>query len=217
MMPRVAQSLCEGEGAGWGTISGRRLRVLVLADPERSLEASHVVRCLERRHEAHPIAGSGWRAWLWAARTARTVTPHLIHAVGVSGAARAARAIALGVSVPSVLSLSVKDVEVGASRRWLTAAQAAGALIADGGETADRLRDAGLKRSIYVIETPPSIEFDVQFLHALEVVYGRLVAGIAEETHDGPTHAAKHARPEPDPPVVRIGALSGKVGPRGDT
>src|SRR5688572_30644462 len=112
----MARPDCIGEGSGWGTVDGSRLRVLVLSDLDRSAAAHAICRALSVRHDPTLVEARGIFTGLKAARAAREVKPHLIHAVGAAGAARSAPVIASGTEIPFVLSLTLADLKARAAR-----------------------------------------------------------------------------------------------------
>jgi hypothetical protein len=184
-----------GQGFGWGTLEGVRLRILVLADSARKEEAETIRRVLSSKHEVRLVEDDRWIRWLIAARAATEMNPQLVHVVGLAGSARPARAIAAGMRVPLVLSLSEPDIE----RRTRTAlgrSRQADAVLVDCGGAAERLRNAGLERELYVVARPDAADVDEAYRIALEVVYGRVLGA----------SGADLGRAEP-PELVRIGPI----------
>lgn len=167
----MADPRCVGEGAGWGTVDGVRLRVLLLAAEDRTDVARAIARALSARHEPTIVEHKGFMASFRAARAAREFAPHLIHAVGARGAAKAGAVVALGAKVPLVISANAADA------RATEALDVAAAVLLDEGATADQLRAQGVDRDLYILSPPDSEEEDDAFLGALEVVYGRVLSG----------------------------------------
>jgi hypothetical protein len=190
-----------GEGSGWGTIAGVRLRILVLASTDRT-EAERLVRLLSRHHDARLGKAAGLFAGLQAAKAARALAPDLVHAIGVDGAAKSAHAIAAGIGAPLIAGLSAADLDDKRRRRALERAKDAAALVIDDGKTADLLRTAGVTRDIYVIASPdPKDDIEARtVLEAIEVVYGRIIGALRPDV----------AGREKEPELVRIGSTSGK-------
>jgi hypothetical protein len=172
----MAAADCMGQGSGWGTIAGVRLRILILAPRDRA-DAQGLARVLIKHHDALLAEESGVLAALSAARAARTHNADLVHSVGVEGAARSAETVALGVGAPLVQSLSGADLDARSAKRALDRAARATAVIADSGATADRLRSAGIARDIYVVASPNTAARDDDAIaEALDVIYGRIIA-----------------------------------------
>ena len=166
---------CVGEGSGWGTIDGARLRILILTDPRRREDARRVVHALAMRHAVETSSEDGIFRSLVAARAARALSPHLIHAVGLRGAAKSAPLIASGMNIPYVLSLNGADIDdLG---KMLEIIERALAVLLENGTLADRLRSLGVDRELYVLSIPENADDDASFLGALEIVYGRVLAG----------------------------------------
>jgi hypothetical protein len=198
---------CIGEGSGWGTIAGVRLKILVLAGEDR-LDADRLARALARHHEVESLNEGGILAALTAARAARSLAPDLVHAVGVEGAAKAAHAVAAGIGAPLVVSLAARDFAKRTRARALERAQDAAALLCDEGATADLLRAEGISRDVYVVALPGGADEteDRLVLEAIEVVYGRVIAELRPEI----AARARSLRDGEEPKLVKIGGTRGK-------
>ncbi len=201
-------------GPGYGALEGRTARVLVLAGPERAGVAAGIARALAPRHLAEVFAPErpGLLVGLSAARAAQAFGPHLVHALGVDGAARAAGAVAAGVGAPLIQSLDGNDLAQH-RRAALAAARRAAAVVVETEAEADTLRAAGVQRELYVTSSPDPEPGDADrfFLGAIEVVYGRVVyaAGV-EIPEDAPS-----PKDVDGAPLVSIGGLGGRA-PRGE-
>jgi hypothetical protein len=167
----MADSDCVGEGAGWGTIEGTRLRVLLLAAGERGEVARAIARALSQRHDPSVVDDHGLFSSFHSARAAKELAPHLIHAVGD---AKSTTVVALGIKAPYVISVAKEDLH---RRHVLEAIAKAAAVLLESGAVADQLRARGVERDLYVLSPPETAEDDAVFLGALEVVYGRVLAG----------------------------------------
>jgi hypothetical protein len=167
-------------GAGYGAIESVRLRILLLLDPRMSQLGASVARALGQRHQIERVGnapGSRWFASLSAARAAHAWAPHLIHAIGSEGAARAVGPVAAGLGRPFVLTLDAESL-ARPSGRLRRAIAAADAVVVPERSITERLRELGIERELYVTSFPelgPS-EQDRFFLGSIEVVYGRVVA-----------------------------------------
>jgi hypothetical protein len=168
-MTAMAEASCVGEGAGWGTLEGVSIRVLLVAVPSRTEAAAAIARALSKKHDVRTSVQTGWGGWLSAARAAAMTRPHLLHAVGFSARART---VALGTGSAFVLGLYDEDI-VRAPGKAARQARRADTVIVDCGAAADRLRAEGIDREIYVL---PPLDDETQLLVALEVVYGRLLS-----------------------------------------
>jgi hypothetical protein len=171
------------QGAGYGAIESVRLRILLLVDPRLSGLGASVARALGGRHQVERVGdtgsglGSRWFASLTAARAASSWAPHLLHAIGSEGAARAVGPVAAGLGRPFVLTLDEESL-VHPSGRLRRAMLSAAAVVVPRREIAERVRELGIERELYVTSFPdpgPSEE-DRFFLGSIEVVYGRIVA-----------------------------------------
>jgi hypothetical protein len=167
----MADKDCVGEGAGWGTVEGTRLRVLLLAAAERGEVARAIARALSRRHDPAVVDDHGLFSSFHAARAAKDVAPHLIHAVG---GAKSTAVVALGIKAPYVLSIVKEDID---RRNLIETINQAAAVLLDSGALANELRARGVERDLYVLSPPEHADEDERFLGALEVVYGRVLAG----------------------------------------
>jgi hypothetical protein len=171
----MAERNCEGDGSGWGTIEGSRLRVLIVAPTEHMDEARAVARALSLKHDPVIVEERGFFSSLHAANAAKETMPHLIHAIGVS---KTAQVVASGVHAPFLMTLGERDLE---KNGVLERVNAANAVMLESGAVAEALRKRGIGRELYVIGPPPRSDEDLAFLGAVEVVYGRVVAGAEVE------------------------------------
>lgn len=195
-LSRVVPRECEGEGTGWGTIEGVTLRVLVLASPDREAESILFVRAFGDRHEMTRVAGkAGLGASFVAARAAQETDPHLVHAIGLTGFAKAGPTVASGTKRPLIVTLAADDVEAN-PKRCVKLAQSADAVILDHTPTADAMRELGVKRDLYVIAPPREGGAHAYVLGAHEIVYGRVLGATDVELEI-----------EADNGLVQIGAL----------
>lgn len=189
---------CEGEGSGWGTIEDVTLHPLLLSGPSRASLAERTAEALGRRHHPTLVVRGGLFPGIDAARAGHEIHPELVHAFGREGAATAAAKVAAGLQVPLILSLDEADVAAPLPRRLRQAIEGADAVIVTSGKAAEILRAADIKRDLYVIAEPSAAELPSYF-GALEVVYGRILAG-TELAYDEPAPAAGEA------PLVQLGS-----------
>jgi hypothetical protein len=170
------------EGAGYGAIESVRLRILLLTDPRLSQLAASVARAIGGRHYVERVGdtrgglGSRWLASLSVARAAQSWVPHLLHAIGAEGAARAVGPVAAGLGRPFVLTLDEESL-ARPSGRLRRALLAAAAVVLPTRSLAERVRDLGIERELYVTSFPELEDprEDLFFLGSIEVVYGRVV------------------------------------------
>lgn len=172
-------------GAGYGSIDGVRLSILLLADARHEATMRAIARALGRHHDIAAFAAPthGPSVWLLAAKKAVISRPHLVHAIGIDGAARPAALIASGMGIPLAQTLTRSDL--GLAPAYPAVSRASAVLVEDG-DTASTLRKKGIERTLYVIANPNLEMDDARFLGALEIIYGRIVT---------PTDGA--ARPSP--------------------
>lgn len=178
----MSDAECVGRGAGWGTIAGRRLRILVLVGSGDRSDAERIRAAIARAHDVELVAVDGFKGALLGAQAARELHADLIHAVGVEGVAKSAETIAAGSSLPLIASLRLRDLEERA-RPTKRRAERARAVIVPSGEAAERLRARGVERDIYVLALPSGPNDEPAYLGALEVVYGRVLG--AEDAGEG--------------------------------
>lgn len=196
----MADPGCVGEGAGWGTVDGARLRVLLLGGAEHRATADAIARALSLRHQPSLVGEAGFFAALHAARAAKEISPHVVHAIGASGAAKSGPVVAAGVKVPLVVSVAAADLEGRHARAAIDAIHAASAVLLEHGSLADVLRARGIERDLYVLSPPENEGEDAVFLGALEVVYGRVIAGADVEVELlDESHALAELRGPPVP------------------
>lgn len=216
----VGEPSCTAGGTGWGSIEGIAVRVFLLPSPDHTTEARGISRALAVEHAPMLFEERGLLSALFATRAAAEHHPHLVHALGVSGPARAAPAIAAGLRVPLVLSLTTPDLEGSTRGRAVSRAKSADLLLVDEGRTAERLRELGVDRELYVLAPPPGPALDAAFARAIEIVYGRLLGAHSEllehpAGHGEPGREAAAGRPATppaargDPPVPGGAASSG--------
>lgn len=190
---------CEGEGSGWGTIEDVTLHPLLLSGPSRAPLAELTAQALGRRHRPTLVVRGGLFPGIDAARAGHEIHPELVHAFGREGAASAAPKVAAGLDVPLLLSLDEADVAGPLPRRLRQAIEGADAVILTTGKAAELLRAAEIKRDLYVIAEPNAAELPTYF-GALEVVYGRVLAG-TELDYEPPAPA------QGAPALVQLGGL----------
>lgn len=191
----MAERNCAGEGSGWGTIEGSRLRVLLVAASDHLDVARAVARALALKHDPVIFEEHGFFSSLHAANAAKETMPHLVHAIGVS---KTAQMVASGIKAPFLMTLATRDLE---KRGLLDRVQGAAAVMLEDGSVAEALRKRGVERDLYVIGPPPAPAEDLSFLGAIEVVYGRVVAGEEVELEPEPEVAAAPEGPQ----LVQIG------------
>lgn len=188
---------CRGEGSGWGTIEGVTLHPLLLVGDHHGVLAEATAAALSSRHHPTLVQSTGWFPGLDAARAAHEHPPELVHAFGADGSAAAGPKVAAGLKVPLVLTLAEAELTPGLSRTLSKAIATAHAVILTNGAAADRLRSLGVTRDLYVIEVP-ALEDRPAYFGALEVVYGRVLAGTELPLDEAP----------PAPPgLVQLGGL----------
>jgi len=192
--------------AGYGTIERSRLRILLLGGPERAEELEATARALAPRHEATVLCNTGGlRAKLRAARAASELDPHLVHAIGTDGIAKAAATIAAGVGRPLVATIDGDEIQERA-KGVLAFAQRAYGVVLDTQASADALRARGVERPLYVTSAPmlSRPDDDPHYLGSIEIVYGRVIdaAGVALEENVPKTGVG-----EDGAPLVGIGGL----------
>jgi hypothetical protein len=156
-------------GGGWGTIAGVRLRVLVLADPDRGDVTDRIARALDR-HSVHVLSDprGALSSHVAAAKAARQTRPDIVHGVGARGFGAAAAPIARGMGVRLVVSLGDPDLRSSKPKKLARLANAADAVVLSDEGLVPPLRAAGLARSVYVVP-------DDALARPLEVIYGRLL------------------------------------------
>lgn len=198
----MADPGCVGEGAGWGTVDGARLRVLLLGGAEQRATSDAIARALSMRHQPTLVGEAGFFAAFHAARAAKAIAPQVVHAIGASGAAKSGAVVAAGIKAPFVVSVSAADVEGRHARATIEAIRAASAVLLEHGSLADVLRARGIERDLYVLSPPENAEEDATFLGALEVVYGRVIAGADVEIE---LLDESHARAELQAPAIPAG------------
>ena len=184
------------KSGGWGTLAGMRLSVLILGDPERRDAASGVARAVGRHHDVTVLAEKrgAIASHLEAAKAARTLAPRVVHGVGARGFGSAAAPIARGTGAKLVVSFAPEDLVRCRPKSLARLANAADAVLLEEESLVDPLRNAGMKRDIYILPCPADPDDDVPFFRGIEIVYGRILAGEVE--------------PEPDEGrIVQIGGL----------
>ncbi len=197
---------CVGEGTGWGTIENVTLRVLLLVDPDRAADGARFERALDGRHHVTRLCdGAGPLAAFTAAKAARGVDPHLVHAIGLAGFAKAAPTVAAGTNKPLIVTLTRDAIEQKPKRVKALAARA-DAVIVDDVDVTEQLRALGIERDLYVIGMPTHDDALEYILGAYEIVYGRVLgARDTELEEDEPaTYEVDGAQ------LVQIGALAKK-------
>lgn len=181
---------------------------MLLADENRSPDVTRMAHAIAHRHEVDLSTDASLFRALTVARRAHGFRPHLVHAVGASRGAQPARVVARGLGIPLVLSLMWTDLERPASRsRALAWVREAAAVLVDEGRLAEALRNAGVTREIYVLAAPEAPEHEPLFLGALEVIYGRVLAG-TELDGDAPSHTHEDTVGA-EPRLIQIGRPRG--------
>lgn len=183
----------------YGTIENHRLRVLFLVAPEHERAGRAMARAVSAHHQTEVAVGAPAFAGLQAAKAADGLKPHLIHSVGATGLAKSAAKVALGRGCAWVASLYPDDLEVKASRSILDRAHG---VVLDAEPSADRARQAGVKRELYVTSTPESPNEEPYFLGSIEIVYGRAVELSGVDISD-----CEAPKDESGEPLVQIGNL----------
>ena len=193
----------EKSGKGFGALENLSIRILVLGAADREEESTAMKLSMSPRHEVSSFvpAKPNILTKLSAARAVTQISPHVIHALGLTGAAASAMSIANGTNTDLIISLSTADIEKTSPRKLIRASKQAAAMVVETEAEADKLRAAGIKRDIYVTASPHVDDEDSQrfFLGAIEIVYGRIInpSKLPEPTLD--TDGA---------PLVRIGGIS---------
>lgn len=169
----------EKTGTGFGALENIRISILVLGDQDRQSEAKAMLESMEHRHDVVLFAPekTGFFTKFSAAKAAAEVKPHLIHALGLGGAAESGFSIAQGSNTALAISLSSADIERASSKKLVRAARSAGAIIVESEADADKLREASIKSDIYVTASPQTGDTESHrfFLGAIEIVYGRII------------------------------------------
>jgi hypothetical protein len=171
---------------GWGTLAGIRLSVLILGDPDRTDAADAVARAFGPRHDVTVLSDKrgAIASHLQAAKAARELAPKVIHSVGARGFGSTAAPIARGIGAKLVVSLDAKDLERSRSERLAKLANIADAVLLEDEAIVDPLRSAGMKRDVYILPCPANGDEDGAFFRAIEIVYGRILAGEVDASCD---------------------------------
>lgn len=169
----------EKTGTGYGALENLRISIFILGAQDRQAEAAAMIEAMESRHRVISYAPekTGFFTKFSAARAASEIKPHLIHALGLDGAAASAISIGKGSRTAVALSLSAGDLAQYSARKTVRAAHAADAVVVEAEADADKLRENGVKTDIYVTARPKSGNKESHrfFLGAIEVVYGRII------------------------------------------
>jgi hypothetical protein len=172
---------------GWGTLAGVRLTVLVLSDPERADAGEAIARAIGKSHHVTLLAEKrgAIASHLEAARTARILSPRVVHGVGARGFGATAAPIARGIGAKLVVSLSADDLVRCRAKQLARICNAADAILLEEESIVEPLRLAGMKRGVYILASPVDAQEDASYLAGIEVAYGRILAGeIEPEQHD---------------------------------
>ena len=169
----------EKSGKGFGAIENVRISILVLGAQDRENEAGAMKAAINPRHEVSIFAPTKTN-FFTKFSTAKAVTelkPHVIHALGIKGAAASAMSLANGSETALVISLNNEDLSKTSAATLTRAAKQAGALVVESESEADQLRALGIKRNIYVTAAPLLDDTESQrfYLGAIEIVYGRII------------------------------------------
>ena len=169
----------EKSGLGYGTIEHTQITILIIGDTDRGDESEAVRAALSPRHHAYVFAPNktSFFTKFSAAKAVNELEPHIIHAIGLGGAAKSAMTLASGTETALVLSLSKQDIAKTKPKHLLLSAKQAGAIVVNEESDADQLREIGVNCDIYVTANPSLEDVESQrfYLGAIEIVYGRIV------------------------------------------
>ena len=169
----------EKSGKGFGAIENVRISLLVLGSPDRETEAQAMKASMHPRHHVSTFVPTkpGFFTKFSVARAVNELSPHVIHALGLSGAAASAASVANGSDTALVISLSNAEIRETKPQTLLRVAQQSGALVVETEPDADALRKLGIQGDIYVIASPELEDQESQrfYLGAIEIVYGRII------------------------------------------
>ena len=169
----------EKSGLGYGTIEHTQITILIIGGTDRGNESEAVHASLSPRHHSHVYAPSktSFFTKFSAAKAVNELNPHIIHAIGLDGAAKSAMTLANGTDTALVISLNADDIEHHKPKHILRSAAQAGAMVVNEETHADKLRSLGVNCDIYVTASPSMGDRESQrfYLGAIEIVYGRIV------------------------------------------
>ena len=169
----------EKSGLGYGTIENTQITILIIGDTDRGEESEAVRNALSPRHHAFVFAPNkaSFFTKFSAAKAVNELQPHIIHAIGLNGAAKSAITLANGTDTALVLSLNAQDISNAKPKQLLLSAKQAGSIVVSEEAEADKLREIGVNCDIYVTASPELDDVASQrfYLGAIEIVYGRIV------------------------------------------
>ena len=169
----------EKSGLGYGTIENTQITILILGGTDRAKESEAVQTALSPRHHAFVFAPNKTSIFtkFSAAKAVNELRPHIIHAIGLNGAAKSAITLANGTDTALVISLNARDISNAKPKQLSLAAKQAGSFVVSAEADADKLRERGVNCDIYVTASPSLEDIESQrfYLGAIEIVYGRIV------------------------------------------